>query len=111
MGFDHVLRYSPCCVDQVEKEEKEAQERAIVQKDEAPAVQEQWSGEAVQEVTDWASEPVAPAVQPFGTAPAPTPAAAAPTEDWSMPAQEDWSAQTSTTTNEWGGGASTDTWG
>merc|ERR1711872_475207 len=95
----------------VEKEEKEAQERAIVQKEEAPQVQEHWTGDAVQEVTDWASEPVAPAVQPFGTAPAPTPAAAAPTEDWSMPAQEDWSAQPAPAANEWGGGASTDTWG
>lgn len=106
--------------EEVEKEEKEAQERAIVQKEEAAPAQENWSGDAVQEVTDWASEPVAPAVQPFGAAPTAASVPAAATEDWSMTAPEDWSAQAAPAAaaptaaapaaNEWGS-ASTDTWG
>ncbi|XP_076447052.1 small ribosomal subunit protein uS2-like [Babylonia areolata] len=95
--------------EEVEKEEKEAQERAIVQKEEVAPPQEQWASEVPEAVADWASEPVAPAVQPFGTTPAVAPVpAAAPTEDWTMPAQDDWAAQTTTTTttagtSDWGG--------
>ena len=99
---------------QVEKEEKEAQERAIVQKEEAAPVQEPWTGDvAVPEVSDWASESVPVSsvpVQPFGAAPAaPTPTPQ--TEDWSMPTKDDWSAPPAAPApNEWGG-ASNDTWG
>jgi len=97
--------------EEVEKEEKEAQERAIVQKEETVPAPQEWAGEVVQEVSDWASEPTAQAVQPFGTAP---PAA---TEDWSMPASNDWAAQPAdavapaapaASANEWGGG--NDSW-
>jgi len=106
--------------EEVEKEEKEAQERAIVQKDEvAPA--EPWSGDApAPEVSDWASETVPVSsvpVQPFGTTTAAAAVAAAPTqqtEDWSMAAKDEWStapapAAAAPTGGEWGG--STDTWG
>ena len=102
----------------MEKEEKEAQERAIVQKEEAAPAPEPWTAEvAVPEVSDWASESVPVSsvpVQPFGTAPAAPAPAAAPADDWSMPAKDDWSAPPAATApapNEWGGGASTDTWG
>ncbi|KAL8593313.1 hypothetical protein ACOMHN_009966 [Nucella lapillus] len=107
--------------EEVEKEEKEAQERAIVQKEDVPPPTEQWTTEVVQDVADWASEPVVPAVQPFGASPSAAPAPAttpAPTEDWAMPAQDDWSAQPTTDAspapasapgNEWGG-TTTDSW-
>jgi len=101
--------------EEVEKEEKEAQERAIVQREEVAPSQEAWAPDAAPppaEVEDWASETVAPVpVQPFGAA---VPAAQAPvSEDWAM-SKDDWTAQpatttTTTTTNEWGGAAS-DTW-
>jgi len=81
--------------EEVEKEEKEAQERAIVQKEEAAPAPEPWTGDApAPEVSDWASESVPVSsvpVQPFGAAAAP--AAATPqTEDWSMATKEDWSS-------------------
>jgi len=104
--------------EEVEKEEKEAQERAIVQKDDVPAAPEPWSGDApAPEVSDWASETVPVSsvpVQPFGGAAAPA-APAAQTEDWSMAAKEDWStpapaAPAATgTTESWGGSA--EAWG
>jgi len=99
--------------EEVEKEEKEAQERAIVQKEEAPPP-EPWAGDApAPEVSDWASESVPVSsvpVQPFGGA-----AAAAPgtqqKEDWSMAAKEDWStpAPAAGAGESWGGSA--ETWG
>jgi len=99
--------------EEVEKEEKEAQERAITQKEEAAPVQEPWSGDvpAQEPVTDWASEAVAAPVPvapgPFvaaagGAAPTPAAAGAPSTEDWSMPAKDDWSSQ-APASNEWGG--------
>jgi len=98
--------------EEVEKEEKEAQERAIVQKEEVPPP-EPWAGDApAPEVSDWASESVPVSsvpVQPFGGA------AAAPgtqqKEDWSIPAKEDWSAPAPSNTagESWGGSA--ETWG
>jgi len=98
--------------EEVEKEEKEAQERAIVQKEEVPPP-EPWAGDApAPEVSDWASESVPVSsvpVQPFGGA------AAAPgiqqKEDWSIPPKEDWSAPAPSNTagESWGG--STETWG
>lgn len=106
------------CYFQVEKEEKEAQERAIVQKEEV-AAPEPWAGDApAPEVSDWASESVPVSsvpVQPFGTAAAAVAAPAAATEDWSMPAKDEWStpaqaAATAPTTESWGGGSS-ETWG
>jgi len=110
--------------EEVEKEEKEAQERAIVQKEDAPPTQEPWTGDAQPEVSDWASEAVPVSsvpVAPFGGPPTSAAAVAAPaapaasTEDWSMPAKDEWSTQTTAAAapapaNEWGGGA-TDTWG
>jgi len=100
--------------EEVEKEEKEAQERAIVQKDEVPAAPEPWAGDApAPEVSDWASESVPVSsvpVQPFGGAAAPA-AAGQQKEDWSMAAKEDWStpAPSAGTTESWGGSA--ETWG
>jgi len=102
----------------VEKEEKEAQERAIVQKEEAPT-QEPWTGgdTAVPEVSDWASEAIpvpqaaaVPVPQTFGTAAAAAASGmpAAPKDDWSMQ-KDDWSAPPPSGGTEWGG--STDTWG
>ena len=99
---------------QVEKEEKEAQERAIVQKEEAAPVPDPWNIEVtVPEVSDWASESVpvrSVPVQWFGTAPA-APARAAQTNDWTMLPKDDWSAPPAAppASNEWGG--ATDTWG
>jgi len=98
--------------EEVEKEEKEAQERAIVQKEDVPPP-EPWAGDApAPEVSDWASESVPVSsvpVQPFGAA------AAAPgtqqKEDWSIAAKEDWSAPAPSNTagESWGGSA--ETWG
>lgn len=93
--------------EEVEKEEKEAQERAIVQRDEAPA-QEVWAPEtAAAEVQDWATEAVAPVpVAPFGGAPTAAAAAApATTEDWAMSTKDDWTTP-APASNEWGGGNS-----
>jgi len=104
--------------EEVEKEEKEAQERAIVQKEEV-AAPEPWAGDApAPEVSDWASESVPVSsvpVQPFGTAAAAVAAPAASTEDWSMPAKDEWStpaqaAAPAPTAESWGGGPS-ETWG
>jgi len=97
--------------EEVEKEEKEAQERAIVQKEEAAPVQEPWSGDvAPQEaVTDWASEAVAAApAAPFQAAAA-APAPAAVSEDWSMAPKDDWSQQ-APASNEWGGTTQENSW-
>merc|ERR1711862_153061 len=82
--------------EEVEKEEKEAQERA---KEETVAVVTQQEGSAdggmgVQDAADWGSEvpvggapgaPIVPAGQQAGFA--------APTEDWAMQKTEDWSAE------------------
>lgn len=103
--------------EEVEKEEKEAQERAVVTKDDAPP-QENWAGDApAPEVSDWASEaipvssvPIQPS--PFAAPGAPAPGAApVPTEDWSMDTK-DWTAQPQPTApgTEWGG-APSENWG
>lgn len=94
----------------MEKEEKEAQEKAGI-KEEMPA-QESWAGEvAAPEVSDWASEslPVVASVpiQPFAQ---PAPAAAAATEDWTMPKEEEWTPA-APAENEWGGSAPSENWG
>jgi len=79
--------------EEVEKEEKEALERA---KEDIPAVQQEWTGDAgmvVPDVGDWTSEvPVGGAALVPGTA-APTPFTQVATEDWAMPKTEDWSAE------------------
>lgn len=92
--------------EEVEKEEKEAQERAIVQREDM--VQPDWTGEPVAEVQDWAQEAVAPVpVQPFGSVPVvPTPAPQA--EDWAMASKDDWTAQPQAT-SDWGA-APADQW-
>jgi len=93
--------------EEVEKEEKEAQERA---KEEIPAPQQEWNAEAIQDVGEWASE-----VPVGGGAPAavaPVAFVAAPTEDWAVPKQEDWSAEVApvvATESSWGG-AATESW-
>merc|ERR1712212_1280032 len=75
--------------EEVEKEEKEALERA---KEDIPAVQQEWTGDAgmvVPDVGDWTSEvPVGGAALVPGTA-APTPFTQVATEDWAMPKTED----------------------
>jgi len=81
--------------EEVEKEEKEALERA---KEDVPAVQQEWTGDSatmgVPDVGDWTSEvPVGGAPLVPGTA-APTPfTTQVPTEDWAMTKTEDWSAE------------------
>lgn len=75
--------------EEVEKEEKEAAERA---KEEMPAVQQDWNQDmGVPDVGEWASEvPVGgPVAVAAGVAPTPFQA----TEDWNMPKMEDWSAE------------------
>jgi len=104
--------------EEVEKEEKEALERA---KEDVPPVQQEWAGDAamvVPDVGDWTSEvPVggAPIVQ--GSAPAPF--NPVPTEDWAMPKTEDWSAEPATaapggiaqsTDASWGGSVPAESW-
>jgi len=91
--------------DEVEKEEKEAQERA---KEEIPAVtQNEWAadGMGVPDMNEWAPEvPVGgPALPAAGGAPAPAPF----TEDWTVPKSEDWSAETAPApgVESWGGTA------
>merc|ERR1712012_593979 len=76
--------------EEVEKDEKEAQERA---KEEIPAPQQEWTGMGVQDVGEWAAEvPVGGA--PMAAAPgAGQTFAAVPTEDWAVPKMEDWSAE------------------
>merc|ERR1711887_98824 len=89
--------------DEVEKEEKEALERA---KEDIPAVQQEWSGDAgmgVPDVGDWTSEvPVGGAPLVTSTA-APTPFTPVSTEDWAMPKTEDWSAEPTTAASGIGG--------
>jgi len=107
--------------EEVEKEEKEAQERAIVQKEEVPPP-EPWSGDApAPEVSDWATEAAPPVsavpVAPFGTTTAAAAVAAAPTpqtEDWSIASKDEWSkppaaAPAAPAAESWGGSA--ETWG
>lgn len=74
--------------EEVEKEEKEAAERA---KEEMPVVQQDWNQDRVPDVGEWASEvPVGgPVTVAAGVAPTPFQA----TEDWNMPKMEDWSAE------------------
>ena len=82
---------------QVDKEEKDTQERSMMPKDEVVG-QDAWGSELVApEATDWASEPVSsvPAVH--------APSAKLPP---SVPAEsnkDDWSAPTPGNTNKWGG--------
>jgi len=93
--------------EEVEKDEKEAQERA---KEEIPAPQQEWTGMGVQDVGEWAAEvPVGGA--PLAAAPgAGQTFSAVPTEDWAVPKMEDWSAEpvpagTAPETSNWGGAA------
>ncbi|XP_005095223.1 40S ribosomal protein SA [Aplysia californica] len=76
--------------EEVEKEEKEALERA---KEEVTVPQPEWTGDAgigVQDVGEWASEvPVGGAPLPAGGATFP----AVTTDDWAVPKMEDWSAE------------------
>jgi len=87
--------------EEVEKEEKEAQERA---KEEITAPQQEWAADSmVQDVGEWASE------VPVG-APVAVPAAAAPFagsgEEWAVPKSEDWSAEPPPAgESSWGGAA------
>jgi len=86
--------------EEVEKEEKEAQERA---KEEITAPQQEWAADSmVQDVGEWASEvpvgaPVAvPAAAPF----------AGSGEEWAVPKSEDWSAEPPPAgESSWGGAA------
>jgi len=88
--------------EEVEKEEKAAQERA---KEDLPVPQQEWTGEPmpVQDVGEWASE------VPVGTGMAPAVAAPfhTPVEDWAVPKSEDWSVEAAPTTAggevSWGG--------
>jgi len=107
--------------DEVEKEEKEAMERA---KEDIPAVQSEWTGDAamgVPDVGDWTSEvPVGGAPLVASTA-APTPFTPVSTEDWAMPKTEDWSAEPTTAASgiggapaggdpSWGGSVPAESW-
>jgi len=107
--------------EEVEKEEKEAMERA---KEDVPAVQQEWTGDAgmgVGDVGDWTSEvPVGGAPLVPGTA-APTPfTSQVPTEDWAMTKTEDWSAEPAApapggiaaapTDASWGGSVPAESW-
>merc|ERR1712025_1042193 len=91
--------------DEVEKEEKEALERA---KEDIPAVQQEWSGDAgmgVPDVGDWTSE------VPVGGAPLVT-STAAPTPFTPVVSTEDWSAEPATTAaSGMGGGNNDSSWG
>lgn len=97
--------------EEVEKEEKEAQERAVVPKEET-GPQENWAGEVqAPEVSDWASEAIPVSSVPIQPSPFAAPGAAtqqvAKTEDWSLESK-DWTA--TQPSNEWGGG-SAENWG
>jgi len=91
--------------EEVEKEEKEAQERA---KEEIPAAQPEWTADpiGVQDVGEWASE------VPVGAPAAVAPVAFAPasSEDWAVPKQEDWSAEVAPGPNESNWGGATESW-
>uniref|UniRef100_A0A0B6YPU7 Small ribosomal subunit protein uS2 C-terminal domain-containing protein n=1 Tax=Arion vulgaris TaxID=1028688 RepID=A0A0B6YPU7_9EUPU len=79
--------------EEVEKEEKEALERA---KEEAPPTQQDWPGDTgivgAPGVGDWAAEVPVPAVslQP------PVQFSATATEEWTIPQMDDWSAEPAT---------------
>lgn len=96
--------------EEVEKEEKEALERAKEEVAQAP--QQEWTGDAgmgVQDVGEWASEvPVGGA--PVPAAGAPMSFAPAATEDWAVPKMEDWSAETAPAPAP-GGDAPAPSWG
>jgi len=93
--------------DEVEKEEKEAQERA---KEEIPVTQNEWTGEGIGGVPDmneWAPEvPVGGPLASTGGAPA-QPFTVPAVEDWTVPKSEDWSAETAAApgVESWGGTA------
>jgi len=75
--------------EEVEKEEKEAAERA---KEEMPAVQQDWNQDmGVPDVGEWASE--VPVGGPAGVAPGVAPTSFQAQEDWGIPKMEDWSAE------------------
>lgn len=76
--------------EEVEKEEKEAMERAKEDQIAAPA--QEWNTEPVMgDVGEWAAE--VPVIQPTGGAGGNFPAVTAQqTEDWNMPKMDDWSA-------------------
>jgi len=89
--------------EEVEKEEKEAQERA---KEEIPVTQNEWAGEAAIGVPDLGGEwaPEVPVGGPLPSAGAPAPAFVPPTvEDWTVPKQEDWSDAAAQGVESWGG--------
>jgi len=88
--------------EEVEKEEKEAQERA---KEEAPVVQQEWTADALGgDVSEWASE--VPVGAPVVAAGAPAPFVPQAVEDWALPKTEDWSAEaTPAAESSWGGTA------
>lgn len=95
--------------EEVEKEEKEALERA---KEELPVTQPDWNPEAgipgAPDVSDWASETVVPNV------PLPPTFASTTDETWSVPKMEDWAAVPQAQepvegTPNWGG-ATSESW-
>merc|ERR1712098_530981 len=98
--------------EEVEKEEKEALERA---KEEIPAPQQEWTADAgmgVPDVGEWASEvPVAAVPAATGGNFAGVPG----NDDWAVPKMEDWSAETSAAapgaeSNNWGGSVPEESW-
>jgi len=107
--------------DEVEKEEKEAMERA---KEDIPAVQQEWTGDAamgVPDVGDWTSEVPVGGAQLVASTAAPTPFTPVSTEDWAMPKTEDWSAEPTTAASgiagataggdpSWGGSVPAESW-
>jgi len=88
--------------EEVEKEEKEAQERA---KEEIPVTQNEWAGEAaigVPDMGEWAPEVPVGGPLPSAGAPA-APFTVPAVEDWTVPKSEDWSAEAAPGVESWGG--------
>jgi len=104
--------------EEVEKEEKEALERAKEEVAQAPA--QEWTGDAgmgVQDVGEWASEvPVGGAPLPSAGGVTAAPFAPPVTDDWAVPKMEDWSAETPVAPGgtdaapSWGGSAPEESW-
>jgi len=99
--------------EEVEKEEKEALERA---KEEIPAPQQEWTNDAgigVQDVGEWASEVPVAAVPASGGATF----SAVQSDEWAVPKMEDWSAETApaapgteAAAPSWGGSVPEESW-
>merc|ERR1712168_250823 len=98
--------------EEVEKEEKEALERAKEDQSAPPA--QEWNQEpsiGVGDVGEWAAEvpviqptPVAPNFAAGGPTPGQAAAGTATNEDWNIPKMDDWSAEAVTApAPEWGG--------